>query len=1058
MRKSPWRIGTSRGAWTHRLLGTALLVGLTLIMTHCGGGGSSGGGSFDVVEFSASLQTQRVYLNDPIVITFSQPVDPQTVYSGLYIYPSASAGSKRAQGEFQVDGNKVTFRPNLPTDNEFTNGGFVPDTQYTICVPAPNASCSVYIQNSPGLRTAAGRGITTTRTESFRTRVVNGGQGAFRPEVPARRPEVVQMVVADAEGVTQVLNPIINLIHNQEFVTGILSTVVTTPSTLAIPQYHYTPTVLVKKVTASVQGDPGNPYRFILSNPSQAITPDEFKDRGGLITIRDSSTPEPVEASWAIESNGTSDVIGFASSGPKFSEAGFTTPPFTAEISQGLTRQVAPGDVNAASEIKITFSEALSPLTVTLDNFKMYRLTDTTSALQFDEIAPGSTLTGSQRPGITHEVTNGQSVVTLRPKASFPLSKPGETATVVVWINTNQLDNSVPPAVKAEGVRDLNNYALAYPKRTGWVLAMDAASKVTTVAYIDPLPYTNGNPSPANIQVMYAFQTRADAKVTNAVVETFVDRQNVAKDCATTAAWTKAGQAGLYATYGYGGNGELGDQNVTGAIVIDTDAMTPGADGVVELNYNKLVVSAGGTITCKGLYPLRLNALDSIEIYGTIDASGQPGANAPSGVASQVGRISGGRGGPGAGAGGDSNTNPLHPIGALPMELRGGPGYPKAATCADLNRSDNRLITVIEPNCGGGTGGNRGVPSGTLYRSGCSGNGGGHLQDGIQTDYLCSNIGAFGREFGVKWVATSSSPNVVTEPTGGTGGGAGGNAAISTSNPSPAHDIVAGSGGGGGGGIELVSAGNLEVKAGANILAAGGSGGNGYSTLAGSTTVAGGFGAGGSGGDVWLSGTSVTVEAGSTVDAQGGIGNPNPPSPSRTGDGGDGYIIIRDLGKSPLVQSGANVDPAFESTRTEYAPTTNGQSVAVSAWYDSGENAPSWSFDASNPSSGEVVGGKDLTWINQPQAGQTVKIMFQGSPDDGGKAFSDPTKWYPTGNTPAAPCAVWETDINKLKNQGNLRHIRFKVEFSIGARQKAAPPPNQVSISRIVINYEKPTD
>ena len=524
MRTIPWQNqprtrNQGRRAWTHRLLGAALLVGLALVMTHCGGGGSSGGGSFDIVEFSASLQTQRVYLNDPIVITFSQPVDPRTVYSGLYIYPSASAGSRRAQGEFQVDGNKVTFRPNLPTDNEFTNGGFVPDTQYTVCVPRPNDSCSVYIQNSPGLRTTDGRGMTLTRTESFRTRVVNGGQGAFRPEVPSRRPEVVQMVVADAEGVTQVLNPIINLIHNQEFVTGILSTVVTTPSTLAVPHYHYTPTPLVKKVTASVQGDPGNPYRFILSNPSQAITPDEFKDRGGLITIRDSSTPEPVEASWAIESNGIDGdghhVIGFAGSGPKFSEAGFTTPPYTAEISQGLTRQVAPGDVNAASEIKITFSEALSPLTVTLDNFKMYRLTDTTSALQFDEIAPGSTLTGSQRPGITHEVTNGQSVVTLRPKASFPLSKPGETATVVVWINTSQLDNSVPPALKADGVRDLNNYALAYPRRTGWVLAMDAASNVTTVAYIDPLPYTNGNPSPANIQVMWAFQTRADARVTN---------------------------------------------------------------------------------------------------------------------------------------------------------------------------------------------------------------------------------------------------------------------------------------------------------------------------------------------------------------------------------------------------------------------------------------------------------------------------------------------------------------------------------------------------------------
>ena len=271
----------------------------------------------------------------------------------------------------------------------------------------------------------------------------------------------------------------------------------------------------------------------------------------------------------------------------------------------------------------------------------------------------------------------------------------------------------------------------------------------------------------------------------------------------------------------------------------------------------------------------------------------------------------------------------------------------------------------------------------------------------------------------------------MTAPTGGTGGGAGGNAAISTSNPSPANDIVAGSGGGGGGGIELVSAGALDVKSGANILATGGSGGSGHSTLVGSTTVAGGFGAGGSGGDVWLSATSITVDAGCTVDARGGIGNPKPPSPSRSGNGGDGYIIIRDLGASPVVQSGANVDPAFESTRTAYAPTSNGQSVAISAWYDSGESAPSWSFDASHPGSGEIVGGKDLTWINQPQAGQVVKIMFQGSPDDGGKPFSDPTKWYSSRQHPGrALCGLGDGHQQAEKPgqpashplQGGVRH------------------------------------
>ena len=99
--------------------------------------------------------------------------------------------------------------------------------------------------------------------------------------------------------------------------------------------------------------------------------------------------------------------------------------------------------------------------------------------------------------------------------------------------------------------------------------------------------------------------------------------------------------------------------------------------------------------------------------------------------------------------------------------------------------------------------------------------------------------------------------------------------------------------------------------------------------------------------------------------------------------------------------------------------------------------------------------GKDLTWLNPPQQGQIVKIFFQGAPDDGGKPNANPATWYPAGNTPAAPCSVWETDISKLRNQGNLRHLRFKVTFDIGPRVKGAAPPNQVAIQRIVINYQK---
>ena len=345
---------------------------------------------------------------------------------------------------------------------------------------------------------------------------------------------------------------------------------------------------------------------------------------------------------------------------------------------------------------------------------------------------------------------------------------------------------------------------------------------------------------------------------------------------ATTSAWTLGGQPGLFATYGYGGHGVDGALDLQGQLTLTSGNdpnRPPSADGVVEWNYASLRVAAGATLTLKGTYPIRLNVVGDCTLEGILDASGQNGLNAPAGKASVVGMISGGAGGPGGGAGGASNPFPNNPIGALPMELRGYPGYPKANRCGDLNRSDNRLITVIEFNCGGGTGGNRGLPSGTTLRSGCSGNGGGHAANGVQTDYLCSNVGAFGREFGILWIVPSGTGQVET-PTSGTGGGAGGNAAISVSNWSPKDDIVAGSGGGAGGGVEIVCAGTLTVKSGASLLTNGGNGGTGHSTVVSSVTIQGGYGAGGAGGSLWLSGTSVVTEGSAVISAVGGLGNP----------------------------------------------------------------------------------------------------------------------------------------------------------------------------------------
>ncbi len=518
----------------------------------------------------------------------------------------------------------------------------------------------------------------------------------------------------------------------------------------------------------------------------------------------------------------------------------------------------------------------------------------------------------------------------------------------------------------------------------------------------------------------------------------------------TTAAWTLRGKPGLHATLGYGGSGNDGPIAVYGQRVLDSSTRTPNPGGVVEWNFSSLEIAHAGALRLKGPYPIRLNVLGDCRIEGTLDASGLDGLNGPPGRATVVGRVPGGEAGPGGGAGGLSNAFPNNPIGALPMELRGGPGYPRAQVCGNINKSENRLITVVEPNCGGGTGGNRGMPMGTILRSGCSGNGGGHATKGIQTDYLCSNIGAYGREPTINWIVATG-PNGVLSPTAGTGGGGGGNAAITTGNPSPKDGIVAGGGGGGGGGVEIVTAGRLRVGPTGVILARGGDGGFGHTTLTNTPlqTIQAGFGGGGAGGSIWLSGTSVTVQAQATVHATGGLGNPNPPVPGRSGNGGDGYVLIRDVSGNPTVSSN-NIVPAPVQGRSKYTPVHNGKSFAYSRWYPAGGANPQWAFDASNPQTGLVIPGNDLTFQAPPTTGQKVFIAWQGAPDLNGAADPNPATWIPAGNTMQNPFAKFENDIQKMRG-GKIRHIRFFITFDLGP--VTVPPPPQVVVSKVQINY-----
>ncbi len=533
-------------------------------------------------------------------------------------------------------------------------------------------------------------------------------------------------------------------------------------------------------------------------------------------------------------------------------------------------------------------------------------------------------------------------------------------------------------------------------------------------------------------------EIRMVERFTNPIVENFATTQQL--DPSSTAAWGGAAP-GLRATLGFGGNGIDGPLDVATTQTLDSSTRAPNAAGVVEWHFSSVNIRPTGRLLLTGPYPIRILVAGNCTVDGTIDARGQNGANGVPGTAGAVGRLPGGIGGPGGGQGGDANTKPnSNPLGALPLDLRGGPGRPRATVdCNQVNSSENFPLIVFQINCGGGTGGNRGVPSGTLLRSGCSGNGGGHATPGERTDFRCSNVGAFGLSFGDQWVIPSGSSQT-TDVSAGSGGGAGGNAATTTGQtPLPSQDIVAGAGGGGGGGVEIVAANRLVVNG--TVRADGGNGGVGHTVSVGILTVAAGFGGGGAGGSIWMTGGTVTVGAGATMSALGGIGNPSPPVVTQGGKGGDGYTVVRDLSGLPTVNG--TVTPVPEATRSLYQPANAGTSVALSKFYGTRLTNPQWVFDANNPSTGQVTAGTDLTFAVPPGAGQNVVIQFQGAPDVNGQPDPNPANWFPAGN-------AFANDITQLRGRG-LRWIRFRVQFTV----PSTTPPSAAfpTISMLRIRY-----
>jgi hypothetical protein len=83
-------------------------------------------------------------------------------------------------------------------------------------------------------------------------------------------------------------------------------------------------------------------------------------------------------------------------------------------------------------------------------------------------------------------------------------------------------------------------------------------------------------------------------------------------------------------------------------------------------------------------------------------------------------------------------------------------------------------------------------------------------------------------------------------------------------------------------------------------------------------------------------------------------------------------------------------------------------------------------------------GGLVITGGGQPL------IEFQGAPDFQGRPHPNPATWVPPNG--------YTTDIADLRGK-QLRHLRFRIRFELGKRQKGSPPPPLFTIKEVRIRY-----
>ena len=146
----------------------ALIPAVLIAFAACSSGGGTGslstGGGFVVLRTEPS-DNGKLFLNEPIRIDFTRPLDLNSVdlttFSFQVLDQLGNVVAEPPAGGFQLDrspgdadvGRRLLFVPRLPTNDSFSNGGFRPGRTYIVRLVGGSRL------NGTVIRDAGGKGL-----------------------------------------------------------------------------------------------------------------------------------------------------------------------------------------------------------------------------------------------------------------------------------------------------------------------------------------------------------------------------------------------------------------------------------------------------------------------------------------------------------------------------------------------------------------------------------------------------------------------------------------------------------------------------------------------------------------------------------------------------------------------------------------------------------------------------------------------------------------------------------------------------------------------------------